>query len=140
MPRARKRVSDNLQPLGILWVVFGVYRIVATVVAAVTFQTLARNGMFGEVPPFLQELAGGLLPVIGVLIGAIGLLTMATGWALLTRRPWARTLAIVMGILALLKVPLGTGLGIYTLWVLAPRASAAEWQELAEAEPMVGVA
>ena len=29
-------------------------------------------------------------------------------------------LAIVVAILALLKFPIGTALGIYTLWVLAP--------------------
>jgi hypothetical protein len=35
-----------------------------------------------------------------------------------------------MGILALLKFPFGTALGIYTLWVLAPQASAVEWDEM----------
>jgi hypothetical protein len=39
-------------------------------------------------------------------------------------------LAIVFGIIALLKIPFGTALGIYTLWVLAPSAGGLEWQEL----------
>jgi len=46
------------------------------------------------------------------------------------RQPWARPLAIIFGVLALLKIPFGTALGIYTLWVLAPRASWAEWESL----------
>ncbi len=49
----------------------------------------------------------------------------------MSRRPWARTLAIVMAVLSLLKLPFGTALGIYTLWVLAPQASSVEWEGLA---------
>jgi hypothetical protein len=43
------------------------------------------------------------------------------------RRPWARTMAIVVGIIALLNPILGTVLGIYTLWVLLPAAAEAEY-------------
>ena len=42
-------------------------------------------------------------------IGGIGLLKM---------REWARILTLVMGFLSLMAVPLGTALGIYTIWVL----------------------
>ena len=56
---------------------------------------------------------------------------LLTGYALLTRQPWGRILAIVFGILALIHFPLGTALGIYTLWVLAPRASGDEYAALA---------
>jgi hypothetical protein len=51
---------------------------------------------------------------------------------LLTRRPWGRTLALVVGILTLLKPLLGTALGIYTLWVLAPTVSGAEYDAIAD--------
>jgi hypothetical protein len=37
---------------------------------------------------------------------------------LLKRRPWARILVIVVGVLALIDIPLGTALGAYTLWGL----------------------
>jgi hypothetical protein len=37
----------------------------------------------------------------------------------LTRRSWARPLAIVVGILSLPNVPLGTIVGLYTFWVLS---------------------
>jgi hypothetical protein len=38
-----------------------------------------------------------------------------------------------VGFVALLNVPIGTALGIYTLWVLLPRESDDEYQALAEA-------
>jgi hypothetical protein len=37
---------------------------------------------------------------------------------------------MVVGILVLIRVPIGTALGIYTLWVLAPAASAEEYDAL----------
>jgi ABC-type spermidine/putrescine transport system permease subunit II len=62
---------------------------------------------------------------------------LLTGYALLTRQPWGRVLAIVFAILALIHLPLGTALGIYTLWVLAPGASADEYAVLAHAQHSV---
>jgi len=56
------------------------------------------------------------------------------GYGLLTRRSWGRAFALVLGILALLKIPFGTALGIYTLWVLAPQASGDEWDGLSVAQ------
>jgi hypothetical protein len=38
-----------------------------------------------------------------------------------------------MGFIALLSVPIGTALGIYTLWVLLPSQSDNEYQEFARA-------
>lgn len=53
-----------------------------------------------------------------------------TAWGLMERRPWARILAIVLAILALVHIPLGTALGIYTLWVMWPPESEAEYRRL----------
>jgi ABC-type glycerol-3-phosphate transport system permease component len=61
-------------------------------------------------------------------------LSAFTGWSLLKRKPWGRTLSIVAAILALLKFPFGTALGIYTLWVMVPAEAAMEWEAIAEAE------
>jgi hypothetical protein len=44
------------------------------------------------------------------------------------RRPWARSLAIVLAVIALLHPPFGTALGIYTLWVLLPTESEDEYR------------
>jgi hypothetical protein len=39
-------------------------------------------------------------------------------WGLLRFRPWARILAIILGVLHILSFPFGTALAVYTLWVL----------------------
>jgi hypothetical protein len=43
---------------------------------------------------------------------------------LLTRKPWARALAIVVGLVSLINVPIGTTIGLYTLWALTQPAAA----------------
>jgi hypothetical protein len=61
---------------------------------------------------------------VGLLMAALGLPGLLAGWGLLTRKPWARILAIVVGILSLVNFPVGTAIGLYTLWVLTqPTAS-----------------
>lgn len=73
-----------------------------------------------------------LLPVVAIYTVLVAALSLLVGYSLLTRRPWGRTLAIIVGILTLLKPLLGTALGIYTLWVLAPSSSAAEYDAIAD--------
>lgn len=63
-----------------------------------------------------------VLSVIGTTVSLV-LVTLAipglvAGYGLLTRKSWGRILAIVVGILSLINFPLGTAVGIYTLWVL----------------------
>ncbi|HYO90776.1 MAG TPA: hypothetical protein VEQ40_04040, partial [Pyrinomonadaceae bacterium] len=44
--------------------------------------------------------------------------SLIAGYALLKRKSWARTAAIVAGILAAPSFPHGTALGVYTLWFM----------------------
>jgi glucose uptake protein GlcU len=52
---------------------------------------------------------------------------------LLQHEEWARVFALVIGFIALLSVPIGTALGIYTLWVLLPAQSEQEYRTLSHA-------
>ncbi|HEU5086979.1 MAG TPA: hypothetical protein VFT99_06020 [Roseiflexaceae bacterium] len=60
---------------------------------------------------------------VGLLITALALPGLLAGYGLLTRKSWARVLAIVVGILGLVNFPVGTAIGIYTLWVLTQPAA-----------------
>jgi hypothetical protein len=68
----------------------------------------------------------------GVALAMFGVLHLVLAWGLFEREPWARMLGVVIGFLALLRFPLGTALGIYTLWVLLPEKSGAEYDRLAQ--------
>ena len=132
----RMRVERNLQPLGILWCIYGAYRLLSIAFAGFVLHTLARNGLFGGMPSFVAESVRSFIPMIVCLTVLTSGAAMLTGYALLTRKPWARVLAIILGILALIKPITGTALGIYTLWVLAPQVSGAEWDAMTGAQSM----
>jgi hypothetical protein len=60
---------------------------------------------------FIAVIAAGFLAVISVpdTIGGIGLLK---------RQPWARILVLILSVLKLINFPLGTIVGVYSIWVL----------------------
>lgn len=72
------------------------------------------------------------MPVILTTAVVMAALALFTGLSLLNRKPYGRMLGIVLAVLALFKFPLGTALGIYTLWVLAPASSAIEYDAIAD--------
>jgi hypothetical protein len=136
------RVQRNLQTLGILWLVYAAYRVVAALIGMFVLHVLARRSWSGGDWPFSHPggpsmnfhagLLEALVPVIAVAVAFSVALALLAGYGLLNRKPWGRTVAIVAGILALIKFPMGTALGIYTLWVLAPEVSGIEYDALAE--------
>jgi hypothetical protein len=142
MMAPRPRVQRNLQTLGILWCVYAAYRVMAALIAMFVLHVLARRALFGANWPFSHPVdpnmnfhAGwleALVPLIGIAVAFSVVLAVLTGYSLLNRKPWGRTLAIVAGILALIKFPTGTALGIYTLWVLAPETSGIEYDAIAD--------
>jgi hypothetical protein len=135
------RVQRNLQILGILWCAFGVYRVIGGLIGMFFLRAVTMGGGFGSDGwpfgghfggPFGSTWMASLVPFIAVYTAVTAALALFVGYSLLTRRPWGRTLAIIVGILTLLKPLLGTALGIYTLWVMAPSASADEYEAIAD--------
>jgi hypothetical protein len=55
---------------------------------------------------------------IAAFLVVLSLPGIVAGIGLLKFRPWARILAIIIGVLHLLSFPFGTALGVYTLYVL----------------------
>jgi hypothetical protein len=109
------------------------------VVAGVIVIIVART-IFGHAihipngpPPEVTIWLRPLISAIGWFILAKAAAGFVAGWGLLQREEWARIVALVMGFVALLNVPIGTALGIYTLWVLLPRESDDEYRALARA-------
>ena len=133
------RVQRHVQMLGILWCAYGAYRAASGILAALILMGISMPGFLGgfgvprDIPfmPFASLLSS--LAVFIVVLTSIGaVLDIVVGCSLLTRKPWGRILAIVIAILALIHIPFGTAMGIYTLWVLAPSASGAEYDAIAD--------
>jgi hypothetical protein len=130
-PVPQGRVAQHVQLLGGLWIVVSILILVGGIVLVTIANTLfARGGMHAsEAPPFLQP----LLSVVGVLVLAKGALGFVAGLGLMQRQPWARLLALILAFVALLSVPFGTALGIYTMWVLLSHDAEQQYRMLAQA-------
>ena len=137
--RCAYRVQRHVQTLGGLWIAFGVWTALQALLAATFF-----TGMFG---PWGHRWGMGrgpfeggfpfsnmpwLVPLFGVLTAGRVVVSVVTGYGLLGRVRWARTLALVTAFLTLLKPVTGTILAIYTLWVLLPAASGYEYDQISE--------
>ncbi len=82
-------------------------------------------------PPAAPLFMHGLFTTLGVFLAIKGGAGILAGVGLLQRQGWARVLAIVVAIFALLSVPIGTALGVYTLWVLLSPNADTEYQAMA---------
>jgi len=133
------RVQRHLQTLGTLWCAYAVYRVVTGFIGAFFVRAFMGRRFDGNWP-FGRHMGWGgpampwmhLMPFIITFTLIAGLFAVFVGYSLLTRRSFGRILGIVAGILVLFKPVLGTALGIYTLWVLAPTVSGLEYDSIAE--------
>ena len=122
------RVARHIHLLAIFWFVVAALWLIPAVVLYVvgTGASFIWSGARPEAAMF-----GAALYLLGAGFLVIAAASFAAAWGLLKLRPWARTLALVLGFISLLHPPFGTALGIYTLWVLLPATAAAEYDRLA---------
>ena len=126
------RVREHVRLLGILWLAYSAFHIVGGMVLSILAQTLfsAHNSHFAQPGPLFLH---SLFAFLGLLLLVKALLGFIAGWGLLQREPWGRVLVLILAFLALLDPPFGTGLGVYTLWVLLPAESEQQYmQQVAE--------
>ena len=122
MPDAYSR--RPVRTLGACWMVYGVIELITVVWLISVHDTV--NLMFGallsRVPdPFtLMDLFHFLYAAAIVLAAISGVCGIVTGWVLLQGLWFARTVALIAAVVSLLRVPLGTSLGIVTLVMLLP--------------------
>ena len=131
LPPTDSRVARHIRLLAILWMARGALNALAGI------SLLVFGHMF---MPFLLDVLKGV-PFVGLIVAvisasgwitlAIAAANVAVGVGLLNYESWGRPLAIVMAFLALIHPPLGTALGIYTLWVLLPSRSEQEYEKMA---------
>jgi hypothetical protein len=131
MPQRPGRVKGHLQLLGLLWLAMSAFNVIAGVVLYVLANTL-----FAHMQHFAPDAPAGfvrpLLSVVAIFVVAKAAIGFVAGWGLLQRESWARVVVLVLAFVSLFHVPFGTALGVYTMWVLLPVESQAEYDTLAE--------
>lgn len=110
-------MNTHVKVVAVLHIIFGALGVLAATVIFTIFGTAGGIVIWnGEVGP--AAIVGTVGLCIGGLIGLLSIPGIVGGWALLAEKSWARILMIVLGIFDLLNFPLGTALGVYTLWVM----------------------
>lgn len=104
----------HVRILGWLYIGLGLLVIISAVIVGVA---VAGGGLISG-----DRQAIFITTIVAICVGGFLLLVSApgiiAGIGLLNFKPWARILTIVLGFLNLPGFPVGTALGIYTLWVL----------------------
>jgi len=129
------RVEKHLHLLGVLWFALSAFNALGGL-----FLLILGSALF----PHLREIKGvppdvpvgfltSLFTTLGIVVLAKAACGFGAGWGLLQRESWARLLALVLAFISLFNVPLGTALGVYTLWALLPSQSQEEYEALAVA-------
>jgi hypothetical protein len=112
-------MESHVKILGWLNVFFGVLGLIAAFAilggSMAVASVLGLGGDEAMVPVHIVALIGGALAVFTLLLSLPALLL---GYGLLNLRPWARIFGFIFAAVALLHVPIGTLLGLYTFWVL----------------------
>lgn len=130
----RGRVQQHIQTMAVLWIVYGVLALLgACMVFAVGHAVLGSIFRVEGAPFPVRPLAQTIFTIIATWGATKGLLSIVAGWGLLDRQSWARPLTIVASFVAILSIPFGTALGIYSLWVMMPDTSGQEYEALSRA-------
>ncbi len=117
--------AGKLRTLSVVWFIYAGLTLVLSFMGMAFAHAFFYNH-FGPWPhapwmngPFRPEWFGpAFLQFVWVFVALRAALLFAAGWGLRERAPWGRVVAIVAAFLSLLKFPLGTALGIWTLVTL----------------------
>jgi len=117
--------AGRIKALSIVWFVYGGLSL-ALGIMGLTFASALLNGAFGPWMhgpwghgPWGPGMMGpAILHFAWVMVVVRSGLALAAGWGLMERAPWGRVVAIVAAFLSLIKIPIGTALGIWTLVTL----------------------
>lgn len=109
-------MKKHVTIVGALHIAFAAWGIMWAVLIAVILIGIGSTLVGGD------QTAQGILTTVGCIVpGFLFILSVpgiVGGIGVLRLKPWARYMVLVLSVLHLLNIPLGTALGIYSIWVL----------------------
>ena len=109
-----EQMGKHVTALAALHIAYSAMNVLA---AIIVFTIIVGGGILSgdEDAMAITSIVGTAIASLLVLLAIPGIIG---GMGLLKRRSWAKYLILALGFLSLLNIPLGTLLGIYTIWVL----------------------
>ncbi len=107
-------MDRHITILGVLHIANSALGIIA---AIIVFTIVTGAGIISGDPEAMTitAIVGSSIALFLLVLSLPGIIG---GIGLLRHCPWARILVLVVGFLNLLNIPIGTVLGVYTIWVL----------------------
>jgi branched-subunit amino acid ABC-type transport system permease component len=112
--------AGKVRVLGVLWIVYAALTLIVGFAGLAFAKAFLSHGfgpwMHGPMP---QDWFGpAWIHLAWIFLSVRAVLCAVAGWGLLERTQWGRIVAIIAAILCLIRIPLGTALGIATLVIL----------------------
>lgn len=108
-------MENHVKAVGIIHIAFSVMGIIAAIIVFTILNIVAKM-------PDVEEEAVRVLQIVGMVVPwfiiVLSLPGVIGGIGLLKQQNWARILILIKSFLDLLSFPLGTAVGIYSIWVL----------------------
>lgn len=120
-------MEKHIPLVGILNIVYRSIVILGAIVlvmVAVGFENLmdflVRTGSITppEVPWELLEIVPAILVVVAIVTTIVSIVGIVAAAGVLKMQSWGRVLLLVISFINILRIPLGTALGAYSIWVL----------------------
>jgi len=115
-------MESHKKVLGILFVVFASLQLLLMLFLGMFLTTIFTFAMSQAEPkdvPILELVMNIVRYIPAIVIIFLSLPALIAGIGLLAKQKWAMILALIMGCLNIFSFPIGTALGIYTIWVYA---------------------
>ena len=117
-------METHVKVLGVSFIIFSALGVLGAFAVMLIFGGAAGAvgmGADAEDAAFALPFIGLTGSLLTIFLLALSLPGLVTGFGLLSLRPWARILGIVLAAINLIHIPLGTIFGAYGLWVLLHR-------------------
>jgi len=120
-------MEKHIQVVGILNITYRAMLLLASfilVAIAACFgrfmSMLMRMGQLDarDVPYEILDIIPVILVVVAILMFVVSVAGIVAGIGVLKKKSWGRVLMLVISLINLLRIPIGTALGAYSIWVL----------------------
>jgi ABC-type glycerol-3-phosphate transport system permease component len=113
-------MDQHKKVLGIIYIITSVLQILVLTLLSLLWSTIF-GFIMTEIEPNearIVEFVFSILRFIPwIIVLVISIPTLITGFGLLNGQRWALMMALVLGCLKILSFPIGTAIGIYSIWV-----------------------
>ncbi len=110
-------MNTHVKIVGILHIIYGLL-LLAVCLALFLGLGFASSIVLVQGDQGTATLLGVLGTGLSGFFAVLSLPNLIGGWALLAGKSWGRILVLVLGFIHLIDIPIGTALGIYTIWAL----------------------